>query len=178
MYFTSLDMNFGEKGFFLVISLYVLSLIFGPCCLSEFTLAGPQKTSGHLGQTQLKLNPGRIVENLKQSVLKNNLEAMWSFMIINHFLENIYFRWADKHKSRPERDRRTTFKFSFKNFLFLSLQLWKRTGAWFFKAIPKYTYPEPGTRRASNRKVSLEAFIVRKGFKIAISSRKIKAYCI
>ncbi|KAL9981944.1 hypothetical protein ACROYT_G010711 [Oculina patagonica] len=31
-------------------------------------------------------------------------------------------------------------------------ELWKRTGAWFFKAIPKYTYPEPGRRTSSNRK--------------------------
>lgn len=30
-------------------------------------------------------------------------------------------------------------------------ELWKRTGAWFFKAIPKYTYPERGRRTSSNR---------------------------
>ncbi|XP_020601682.1 double C2-like domain-containing protein beta [Orbicella faveolata] len=31
-------------------------------------------------------------------------------------------------------------------------ELWKRTGAWFFKAIPKYTYPEARSRVSSNRK--------------------------
>lgn len=31
-------------------------------------------------------------------------------------------------------------------------ELWKRTGAWFFKAIPKYTYPESRSRILSNRK--------------------------
>lgn len=30
-------------------------------------------------------------------------------------------------------------------------ELWKRTGAWFFKAIPKYTYPATGRRTSSNR---------------------------
>lgn len=31
-------------------------------------------------------------------------------------------------------------------------ELWKRTGAWFFKAIPKYTYPEARSRISNNRK--------------------------
>lgn len=31
-------------------------------------------------------------------------------------------------------------------------ELWKRTGAWFFKAIPKYTYPEARSRISSNRR--------------------------
>ena len=67
--------KFGRRRLSLVaISFYALSLLFGPCRLSEFTLGGPQSQIYKIFQT-LIWRPGEMVQNRESPRLSRRVDS-------------------------------------------------------------------------------------------------------